>query len=139
MDLKLAALSAVLLSAPLLAHHSFMGEFGVSQPVTITGVVTKVDYTNPHAYVYVDAAENGKTEHWKLEMAAAGVLRSHGWSRDAVKTGDRITASGYRAKHGLSLASVGHVRLPDGSEIVTADTWGYPGIVAGPGCRGCTK
>jgi hypothetical protein len=128
-------LGVLLAAAPAFAHHSFYGTYDVNQPVTIRGVVSRILLRNPHAYIEVDAvAEDGKAVAWTFETAGGGVLIRRGF-RESVKVGDRVTVSAYRSKRVSNLASAGRFKLADGREIVTADTWGYPGIVDGPGAR----
>jgi hypothetical protein len=130
-----AVFGVLLAAAPAFAHHSFMGAFDVKQPVTIQGVVARVLLRNPHAFIDVDAVgEDGKAVTWTFETAGGGVLIGRGF-REAVKVGDPVTVSAYRSRRVSNLASAGRFKLADGREIVTADTWGYPGIVDGPGYR----
>jgi hypothetical protein len=85
---------------PLLAHHSFAAEFDVKQPITLKGTVTKVEWTNPHVWIYIDVAnENGTVEHWQCENGAPNALARMGWSRHSLNVGDKITVEGFRAKN----------------------------------------
>jgi hypothetical protein len=128
-------LGVLLAAAPAFAHHSFYGTYDVNQPVTIQGVVARVLLRNPHAYIELDAVgEDGKTVTWTLVTASGGVLIRRGF-RESVKVGDHVTVSAYRSKRVSNTASAGRFKLADGREIVTADTWGYPGIVVVPRYR----
>src|SRR5437762_1255507 len=81
-----------LLAIPLVAHHSFQAEFDASKGVTLTGVVTKLEWTNPHAHFYIDVkGADGKAINWNLELASPNVLRRLGWNRDIFKVGDTVT------------------------------------------------
>ena len=107
-----------LLAIPLLAHHSFQAEFDAGNAVTITGVVTKLEWTNPHAHFYIDVkGPDGKVENWNLELASPNVLRRLGWSREIFKIGDTVKVFCARAKDGSNLASARTVMLPDGRKM----------------------
>jgi hypothetical protein len=82
----------IVTAAPALAHHSFDAEYDASKPVTITGIVTKLDWVNPHAYVYIDSKDaDGTVRSYKIEMGPPYALVRGGWRRDTVKIGDKIT------------------------------------------------
>ena len=107
-----------LLAIPLVAHHSFQAEFDAAQGVTLTGLVTKLEWTNPHAHFYLDVkTTDGKVENWNLELASPNVLRRLGWSREIFKVGDTITVFCARAKDGTNLASARTITLPDGRKM----------------------
>jgi len=95
-----AGLTAV--AMPALAHHSFAAEYDSSQPIQLTGAVTKIDWANPHVYFFIDVkdAETGKVTNWAFEMGAPAVLTRTGWKRSSVKIGDVVTVSGTKAKSG---------------------------------------
>lgn len=102
------------------AHHSFMAEFDQSKPFTVTGVVTKVEWQNPHAYFYLDATDqNGRVVKWSFETATPAALISRGWKRDSIRAGDRITVQGYLAKHGTHFAAARSVQMPNGQKVFT--------------------
>lgn len=111
-----AALAMVAASAPTWAHHAFAAEYDSKQPVKLTGAVTKIDWTNPHVYFYIDVEdERGKVTNWAFEMAAPSALKNTGWTRTTMKIGDVIVVEGTRAKDGgnhgnaraVTLASTG--------------------------------
>src|SRR5580698_1333069 len=86
----LLALVLLFSAVPVFAHHSFAAEYDVKQPVTLKGVVTKVEWTNPHVWIYIDVAnENGAVEHWQCENGAPNALARMGWTRHSLKVGDR--------------------------------------------------
>ena len=116
-----AALSAGLFlsTMPMLAHHSFAAEFDQTKSITVTGVVTKVEWTNPHIHIYVDVKEeDGKIVHWDFESGSPNGLGRQGWTRNTLKVGETVTVQGFRAKDGSNLASAGMVKLADGRQIL---------------------
>jgi uncharacterized protein DUF6152 len=105
-------------AAPVMAHHSFAAEYDASKPVNFKGVVTKVEWTNPHARFYVDVKDaTGKVTNWNFELASPNVLIRQGWTRRALKEGDEITVSGSMAKDGAHLANARSVTLADGRKV----------------------
>jgi hypothetical protein len=110
-------------SAPVLAHHGFVVEFDEKKPVTLAGVVTKMEFMNPHIYFYVDVkGKDGKVTNWALEGGPPNVLYRQGWRKDTVKQGDMVTVKGYRARDGSNLASCSSITFPDGREISAGPT-----------------
>lgn len=108
---------------PLAAHHSFAAEFDAKKRITLQGVVTKVEWTNPHTYFYVDVKdESGTVVNWAFETAGPNTLSRQGWSRLSLKIGDRVTVVGYQARDGLPIASAREVVLSDGHRIFTGST-----------------
>jgi hypothetical protein len=100
------------------AHHSIAGEYDVNKTVTLKGVVTKIEWTNPHARIYVDVAQpNGTVANWNLELAAVSALVRQGWSRTALKVGDTVTVEGIQARSGATIANARNVTFPDGRKV----------------------
>jgi len=119
----LAGAGGLLIVGPLFAHHSFMAEFDERQPVMLEGVVTNVEWINPHAFFYVDVTDQGgKTLKWALETGSPSALLSRGWTRDTIKVGDHIKVYAYRAKDKGSLAAARSVVLKDGRTLFGGQT-----------------
>jgi len=117
--LSVAAGFGLLLSvAPALAHHSFAAEYDTTKPVKVTGVVTKMEWMNPHARFYVDVKEaDGTVSNWNFELGAIPVLLRQGWRKNALKPGDQVTVEGNRAKDESHTAAARMVLLPDGRRV----------------------
>lgn len=111
---------AVLIMAaiPVLAHHSVQAQFDLDKPIQLTGTVTKVEWINPHSYLFVDVKDSaGAVKHWAFEMAGPGALRKAGLSRadrGGLKAGDSITINGVLAKDGTDSGLVKTITLSDG-------------------------
>ena len=119
MSLARAACMGLLVSvAPALAHHSFAAEYDTSKSIKVTGVVTKMEWMNPHARFYVDVKEaDGTVSTWNFELGAIPVLLKQGWRKDALKPGDQVTVEGNRAKDESHTAAARVVLLPDGRRV----------------------
>jgi hypothetical protein len=104
---------------PLAAHHSFEAEYDFNKSVKVTGVVSKMEWMNPHPHFYVDVKDaDGKVTHWNMELGAIPVLLKQGWRKDSLKQGDTVTVEGYAAKDGTkSMANARRVLLPDGRQV----------------------
>ena len=95
------------------AHHAFAAEYDENKVVAVSGMVTKFEWTNPHALLYVDGNDaEGKRESWMFEMGSPGGLERRGWKRTDLKNGDQVTVDGSRAKDGSNSANTQKVVLP---------------------------
>jgi hypothetical protein len=121
---KLFGFAAVVLlaGAPVLAHHSFVAEYDQKQPVSIKGVVTKLDWMNPHVYFYVyfyvDATDSdGKVTHWACEAGNPNAFARRGWKKDSLTAGDQVSVQVFRAKDGSNTVNARTVALADGRKV----------------------
>ena len=123
--LLVAAAAFVLSGRPALAHHSFAAEFNAEKPVALTGTVTKIEWTNPHAYFYVDVKDaSGKVTNWGLEMGSPNGLMRQGWTRNSMKIGDEVTVEGSAAKDGSNIGNARSVTLSTGTRLFAASSQG---------------
>ena len=108
-----AAFSLAVSSVPASAHHSFAAEFDSAKPVTLTGKVTKVEWTNPHAFFYIDVKDEKTNEvgNWAAELNSPNSLRRLGWTRDSMKIDDVVTVTGSLAKDGSKLLNARSIVL----------------------------
>jgi hypothetical protein len=122
------ALGLVAATAPVFAHHSFAAEFDGNKKITLSGVVTKVDWVNPHAYIYVDVkAEGGSVVNWGIETGPPNVLYRQGWRKDDLKAGNTVTMEAFLAKDGSHTAAAQTVKLPDGRSVFAGTPNSTPG------------
>lgn len=135
MGIKLQALLVLALSAgvlPMEAHHSFAAEYDASKAVRITGLISKVEWTNPHSYLYIDVKDDhGNLVSWTCEGGAPNALSRRGFRKNDIKIGDTVTIDGYGAKDGSHLMDARRITLTDGRSFYS----GSPGD-GGPGDPG---
>jgi len=106
---------------PVLAHHSFAAEYDDTKPVKFSGVVTKVEWMNPHIWFYVDEkTADGSVTHWAISGGAPGQLMRRGITKDVIQPGMTISVEGFRAKDGSDNANGTKVVFPDGRQVFTA-------------------
>ena len=125
-----AAAALLLTTMRISAHHAFAAEYDANKRVTISGTVTRFEWTNPHAWLYVDGKdESGKVTSWSFEMGSPNGLLHRGWRRTELQKGDRVTVEGYVAKDGSNLANAATVTMPDGRKL-------FGGFQSTPGAPG---
>ena len=102
LTLAVVGIVGLLAAVPVVAHHSFAAEYDADKPVKFTGTVTKIEWTNPHCFFYVDVKNEatGKTENWGFEMGNPNALLRLGWTRHSLKAGDTVSVEGSRARDG---------------------------------------
>ena len=125
-SLMLLALALPLAAVPALAHHSFAAEFDAKQPITLTGTVTKVEWTNPHVWFYVDVKDaGGKVTNWGMEMGGPNGLLRAGWTRNSMKPGDVVTVDGFKARSGNPIGNATSVVMSStGQKLFAASSQG---------------
>lgn len=112
-----AGIALLFAALPALAHHSFAAEYDSHNVITLTGVISKVEWTNPHTYVYVDVKDAaGKTTTWALEGYPPNTLKRTGFARAALKEGDTITITAYKSKDGSNTGAGREITFSDGSK-----------------------
>jgi hypothetical protein len=117
--LLLSVSAGLVISAlPLCAHHSFAAEYDAKQPITLSGVVTKVEWMNPHTWFYLEVKDqNGSVVNWSCEGGNPNALARRGWKKDSLKVGDKVTVTAFRAKDGSLTVNARTVVLSDGRKV----------------------
>jgi len=113
------AFPLLVMAAPVLAHHSFGAEYDVDKPVTVMGVITKIEWTNPHTYLFMDVKDDkGNVANWKFEGYPPVVLNRTGWRKDiTMKVGDTVTVFGWRARDGTNWGHSREITFADGKKL----------------------
>ena len=120
---SMVALAGLCVASQSYGHHAFSAEYDVDQVLEVTGVVTKVEWTNPHVRFYVDVTDaNGSVTNWDFELQSVNTLTRAGWTRHALQNGDVVTVVGYRARNGSNRANArGRVTKADGTTLFAGD------------------
>jgi hypothetical protein len=119
----LVALALAITPAISLAHHAFSAEFDQSKPVKVQGSISRLEWTNPHAWIFIDSkGTDGKVVTWRFEMGAPNALLRAGWSKTDIKPGTEVTISGFLARAGGSVGNAYQVRLADGRDLFAASS-----------------
>lgn len=119
--LGVVVLATAMLLRPVDAHHSFAAEFDAERPIQLTGIVTNIEWTNPHVWFYINVVdeESGEMVNWGAEMGPPHGLQRRGWRRDSLKIGEEVTVNGWLARNGSN-------RL-NARNVVLTETGGQPG------------
>lgn len=127
-----ASLGAVLATAPVFGHHAFAAEYDALKPVSLTGTLTKLEWSNPHAWLHVNVKDDqGKVVNWAIEFGSPNALLRRGLRKTDFPEGLQVVISGYRAKNGSPTANATTVKLPDGRDLFTGSS-GTGAPVEGP-------
>ena len=130
--LYLLMLLAAFTTAPAFAHHAFAAEYDIDKPITLKGILTKVEWINPHGWVYVDVKDaSGKVVNWTIEFGAPNALLRRGFRKTDFPVGEEVEVKGYLAKSGKAVIAATTVKLPDGRNFFAgSEGTGAPGAPA---------
>jgi uncharacterized protein DUF6152 len=118
LSIVMAGAGVLMLGLPAAAHHSFAAEYDATKKIELKGVVTKFEWTNPHAHFYIDVTgPAGKVAHWNLELASPNMMQRNGWTRHSLKEGDQVVVVASQAKDGTNTASAQTIQKSDGSKL----------------------
>ena len=118
------SLAALIGSVPVRAHHAFAAEYDRDKPLTVTGTVTKLEWTNPHARIYIDVKDDkGEVVNWDFELGPPNGLMRRGWNRNSLKAGMVVTIEGFLSKTNPHGANARAVKLPDGRQVFAGSSF----------------
>ncbi len=118
---SLSIVGLLLAAVPVDAHHSFASVFDGDDPIELTGTVTKVEWMNPHTWIYIDVEnEDGDVENWALELGSPNTLVRRGWHHNTLQVGHRVTVAGFRARERDLTGAVRSVTLSTGERLFGA-------------------
>lgn len=127
MRTRLALLTTVVAlcaAIPLAAHHSITGEYDANKPITLKGAVTKIEWTNPHARIYIDVKDDkGEMVNWDFELGPPNGLMRRGWNRNSLKAGHVVTIEAFLSKTNPRGANARSVKLPDGRQVFAGSSF----------------
>jgi hypothetical protein len=128
-----AAIAALCPFAASYGHHSFSAEYDRDKPINVTGTVTKVEWTNPHARIYLDVTDaDGKVVNWDFELGPPNGLMRQGWRRDSLHEGHVVTINGFLSKDQEHVANARSVHLPDGRQVLAGSSFDVDSATAAP-------
>ena len=113
-----AGIGLMVMTAPVVAHHAFSAEFDANRPIKLEGVVTKVEWINPHSWIHIEVKKkDGTSEAWMIEAGAPNSLTRRGFTKESLPIGTKIIVDGYQAKDGAARANGRDLTFPDGKKL----------------------